>query len=133
MHPMSAPDATGTSPRRSREEGCSPGTQCWKQRVEIDFQQGRSGAARSDDSDGEDEDDADDSAIEEAMNLDGLEPQFFGHARSSGSKDRKTDGDEGEADFEPESFQRLVSSLQDTLARQARFVNGGHLHRGRKR
>ncbi|EST09947.1 Tetratricopeptide repeat [Kalmanozyma brasiliensis GHG001] len=74
----------------------------------------RHGAARDDDSNDEDEDDVDDSAAEDAMNLDGLDPQLFGHAGPSKPRPHENEADDAEADFEPESFQRLVSSLQDT-------------------
>lgn len=61
-------------------------------------------------------DDSDDSAAEDDNDLDGLDPAILGKLRSSGQ--RQGQDDNNEADFEPESFQRLVSSLQDT-SRQA--------------
>ncbi|CDR99742.1 related to transcription factor TFIIIC subunit [Sporisorium scitamineum] len=77
-------------------------------------------AAASDDSDKyEESDESSDSDAVDMMDLDALDPQLFGEAGSSrlrqpeGEDDNETEA-EVEADFEPESFRRLVSSLQDT-------------------
>ncbi|KAJ1030337.1 hypothetical protein NDA16_001247 [Ustilago loliicola] len=74
-----------------------------------------------DDDDDGDDDDGDerfqDSAGEDGLDMEVLDPALSGSGATSRQKQRQQHQHEGEAndaDFEPESFQRLVSSLQDT-------------------
>ncbi|GAC73563.1 RNA polymerase III transcription factor TFIIIC [Moesziomyces antarcticus T-34] len=64
------------------------------------------------DDDSSDDDDEDDDAAGDEMDMDALDPALFGEAGASQPRRPLTEGDE--EDFEPESFHRLVSSLQDT-------------------
>ncbi len=64
------------------------------------------------DDDSTDDDDEDDDAARDEMDMDALDPALFGEAGASQPRRPLIEGDE--EDFEPESFHRLVSSLQDT-------------------
>ncbi|GAC95566.1 hypothetical protein PHSY_003142 [Pseudozyma hubeiensis SY62] len=68
----------------------------------------------SDESNDEDEDYHIHPVADDDMDLDALDPQLFGGTGSSKSRQLPPEQEDAEVDFEPESFQRLVSSLQDT-------------------
>ena len=72
-------------------------------------------SAASDDSNDDDDDDLEDSAAEDEMDMDALDPATFGQAGPESSRQPQSQAGSNDADdFEPEAFERLVTSLQDT-------------------